>query len=81
MSVPLGCGSKQFTSVSYCEGLDLASLAADGLDLFSEVSCEIASALGFAGESLPLSSLPTLPFAAPTLTCHLCGISLLYSQL
>lgn len=65
MSVPLGHGSKQFMSPSYCEGLGLATFAADGLDIFSEVSCEIASAVSFARESLQLSFPLHAPLHSP----------------
>lgn len=57
LSVPLGHGSKQFLSLSDCRGLGLATSAADGLVLFSEVSC------GTGRDSLEIS--PRTPLLCP----------------
>lgn len=52
-------GNEPFVFLSNYEGVDLASSAADVLDIFSEVCCETASALSFA--RVPATLFPSIP--------------------
>lgn len=70
-------GNEPFMFLSNYEGVDLASSAADVLDIFSEVCCETASALSFA--RVPATLFPPSP--PSNLMYCLYGISLLYTLL